>query len=190
MMSEIIVAIDISGSVQHFKQYWNVVKQVVHNYRSRYSTNVKYIFWDHQALFVSSSFVDQSIQKEIGQGGTQPHIILECIYNKYDDKHSIELCIITDGDVEQESVNMCDKIIDVRTYNLKRVECHIINSYPNLSVSCPFTRNGECKVVTYNTSNCISNNIQGIVQLHLTNEDWTILHTIETITLNTFLEHF
>ena len=188
---QIVIAIDISGSVTRFNHYWNVVKHVIHLYRSRYAANeLVFLQWDNDARVVTYSVVQDLIATQKGYGGTEPHCILETMARL--DASSYELCLITDGEVVQNSVNRCDQILqDYRLVQLSRVECHIVNANPNLSVSCPFTRNGECKVTTYRLDPLSSSNhLNGVVQLHLTKDDWTLLRAIETVTLDTFLSKY
>jgi hypothetical protein len=189
--NQIVIAIDVSGSVSHCHPYWNVVKHVIHTYRSRYTiSDLIFIRWDNYAEVITYSVVQGMIESKKGYGGTEPHCILETMSSL--DASSYELCLITDGEVVQNSVNRCDQILqDYQIVQLNKVECHIVNNNPNLSVSCPFTRNGECKVTTYRLdAPSESNHLNGVVQLHLTKDDWTLLRTIETVTLDTFLEQF
>lgn len=56
---------------------------------------------------------------------------------------------MTDGEVKDDKVSLCDKILEgMKGPRIKRAVCYVISSVkePNLSVTCPFTRFCESKV--------------------------------------------
>lgn len=181
--NKVLFCVDISGSVQSFTHYWTIVEQIKNKYQLE-NKSISTIFWSQQSFIEhdSTSLLDTFISERTGNGGTYPDCILQHIPPGTTISH---LCLFTDGEVDQTSVNSLDYLLQNYHIQFDYVECHIIHERsPSLSVTCPFTRNSTSKVYTY------TNNIEGILELQTTAESMFLLSTIETLTLDTFKDYF
>jgi len=140
MSSNKTLFIDISGSVRGFTEYWQQVK----NYYCEHRTSISKIYlWDDNIKLTTQCELSNFINQKKGIGETKPELIAQTIVqnNIYSD-----IIIFTDGHVSDLNVAQIDSILLKTPIN--NVECYIISMCkPNLSVSCPFTRNNES--VTY-----------------------------------------
>ena len=90
---------------------------------------------------------------------------------------------MTDGEVGDHSVRMCDNIIEeAKTksgFKIQKAIVYVVGEYhePNLSVTCPFTRFSESKVF----SKSGTGELKEIMSY--TSEDYKILDTLEDISL-------
>ncbi len=180
MTTTATICIDISGSVGNCTKYWNVVKNIVNDYRQRFET-LNYILWDNKCRIITDkSIIDQTINDKIGNGGTDAWQIIEGI------KHlgvNDNICIITDGQVDLRSIDKVDSWL--KDNNVNNVDCHIISNNPDLSVTCPFTRNNTSKVTTYE----LSRNVSSVV-FEINRQDYEILASLDTISYDNFLENW
>ncbi len=86
------------------------------------------------------------ILKKTGRDGTAPYVVAnECIK-----KQLRNIILITDGEVGQDQVKLCNGILANHKFN--KSICYIISSSSygnanlNMSVTCAFTRNCDMKV--------------------------------------------
>lgn len=176
-MNNTVIYIDISGSVNNSLIYWNKVNEIV-------SLNKDAIFfiWNHQNKEISYNDILVYIKNKKGYGDTKISSVASSIINKnYINKNII---IITDGEVPVCDVNSSELIL--KDFNIKEVECHIINTYNysdniDISVPLPFMRN--------NTSKLYYTNHENITKLikNINKDDYKI---IENITIENVMNNF
>jgi hypothetical protein len=128
--------IDISGSVGGFTEYW-------HQFANYYANNKlsigKIYLWDDKIRLSNHEEIIKLINNPKGYGGTNPELIAKTIV---ENKIYSNIVIFTDGQVSDLNVVQADTILSQTP--IDKVECYIISSgVPNLSVSCPFTRDNE-----------------------------------------------
>ena len=136
---EYTLFVDISGSVGNFTEYWNSVRKIYNNYNNK----INNIFvWDDKIDRVTSNKFEEYIFKKTGRGGTWPEVIAKKLTEC---KITSNIVIITDGEVSNTYVTRADLVLS--DTQLNNVECYIIaRNNPNLSVTCPFTRNNNSHV--------------------------------------------
>lgn len=128
--------IDISGSVGGFTEYW---RQVANYYANNQSSIGSIYLWDSNIKLSNQTELLDLINKKRGFGGTNPELIAQTIVTK---NIKSNIVIFTDGEVSDHNVAQADSILSQNP--IDKVECYIISgSTPNLSVSCPFTRDNE-----------------------------------------------
>lgn len=175
-----IICIDISGSVGYNSFYWLTVKSVVQNWLNKFPEPV-WCFWDNNTVVsYTPELYHKYLSEQRGYGGTMSDIIIPVLK-----KHKIHqnILIITDGAVDTQSIDRCDSAI--RQHAVDNVECHIINNWPNLSVTCPFTRRNTCKVYTHRTA---SESNQLVIQRN--SDDYKILDELAEVKYDTFMENY
>ena len=90
---------------------------------------------------------------------------------------------MTDGQVDNQSVQMCDKIFEAaaeKGFKLIKSICYILNTSSgslNMSVTCPFTRYCDNQVFTKEVHGPL------IMAVQYTVQDYKILDQLEEITL-------
>lgn len=131
-MSGLKILIDCSGSTGHRTSYWNSVGDIANN-----NSDAQFYFWDDKCKKTDFKDVLARVQSCSGGGGTSP----SCFISHLDKNDHI--MIITDGQVSQHDIAVCDKKLD--GFHFSSVTVHFINTggQMNLTVSAPFTRN--CK---------------------------------------------
>jgi len=176
-MDNISVFIDISGSVNGFTNYWLVVE----NWLIKNKKEIKNIYlWNTNIKKSSFSELIIFIKNKYGEYGTDSYNIAKILIKQQINNNIV---IFTDGEVSQCIVSKTDNLLE--NYDIDNVECYIIsNNQPNLSVSCPFTRNNTSKVY-YKKSTDL--NLQCQIK---TKKDYEILNYIDTINLSTFIEKY
>jgi hypothetical protein len=180
---KVVFAVDISGSVARYANYWKLVNRLYTDLCKTYSPNSIIVLpWYTTLVEVTHVQFSQMITQQYGVGGTDPN----CIVNRL---HSIglvdEFIIVTDGEIGADEVKRCDQTMAGVRANIKSVHCHIINDCPDVSVTTPFTRGVPAIVSAYRRSsaNLIQENI-----FHLTKEDYHRLEILDQITLDEFVE--
>lgn len=176
-----IVCIDISGSVSGYEFYWKTVKSIVNDWLIRFPNPV-WCFWNTDAIVsYTKDLYIKHFSEKIGYNATMSDVIVPVLKNH---KINENILLITDGEVDNQSIDRCD--LQLRQYHVNNVECHIINSSPNLSVTCPFTRKNTSKVYTYKPS------AKGLSQLvfNYSINDYKILEGIESLSYDTFMEKY
>lgn len=173
------IFLDISGSVNNSLHYWENVKNIYNKHKDDISD---FYVWDNGVKKHDRTTFIAYINSMRGYGGTEPSKIINCIKtNKI--KHII---LITDGEVGDDEVSRTDKLLD--NYKLEKSICYIIAntvySKPNMSVTCPFTRNCSSKVYKkyYNE--------EMTEEISFTQDDFKILDELDTISLDNFLEKY
>ncbi len=167
------VFVDISGSVSGFREYWGEIM----SWYMKNRTNIKNVYlWDNNIIKSSLSELEKYCSQAIGKGGTNPELIANTLV-KENIKNNI--IIFTDGDVYDTSVQKCDEIL--KNFKIDNVECYIISqSQPNLSVTCPFTRNNTSQVF-YKQARQENYSCQ-----IKTAQDYEMIKELATINLETF----
>lgn len=160
--------VDISGSVNNFTEYWNLVEKV----KNENTFNTIYL-WDSDIKKSNLDELNQMIKQKKGYKGTNPELICQVLKKE---KINDNIVIITDGDVSNHAVQRCDESLS--NYKINNVECYIIGSRANMSVTCPFTRE--------NTSNVYYNNLLSEETVNLNKSDYELLNILDTMDLSTF----
>lgn len=160
--------VDISGSVNYFIEYWNLVEKVKNE-----NTFSKIYLWDSQIKKSNLEELNQMIKQKKGYAGTNPELICQVLKKE---KINDNIVIITDGDVNDNYVQKCDESLS--DYKINNVECYIIGRRANMSVTCPFTRE--------NTSNVYYNNLLSEETVNLNKSDYELLNILDTMDLSTF----
>ena len=102
----------------------------------------------------------------------------EIVNNKF-----YNIILVTDGEVGDYSVQHCDRILQeakqLANFTIQKAECYVIGGYqePNLSVTCPFTRFSESKVL----SKAGMGELKTVMQY--TAEDYRMLDSLQELTL-------
>lgn len=130
---KIVVCVDFSGSTYGSFEYWRRVIEIIEE-----NPNADYILWDHESKFIEKKELKEIAISRRGNGGTKPSKFIPLI------KEYKNIIIITDGQVSDEEVENCDKLIS--EFKLKFNFVNVIfvkvgRGEINLSVSAPFTRN-------------------------------------------------
>ena len=165
-----LIAIDDSGSTGGSTFYWSNVTSIIANA----SDQDKFMLWDSESKITTLAVVRNRALQKAGMGGTVPNLVAQKLVN---DSSITHLVLITDGEVTQHDVDLCDQTLQ-RLNRRITTDCHVISHNPNLSVTCPFSRLGETTVHTYQAGHQ--------VVLSVSAEDMAVLDRIDTI--NTYQE--
>lgn len=176
-MSDTIIYIDISGSVNGSDIYWKKVDKIItENIKS------KFIVWDTNIKEITYNQLLKYINDKKGYGGT----MISCVASSIVEKkfNNSKIIIITDGEVSSSDVILSEKKLN--GFNIKEVECHIIkaSTYLNvidISVPLAFMRN--------NTSRLYYTNREDDTKLikSINKADYEML---KNITLENVMNHF
>lgn len=172
--------VDNSGSTGNSANYWSAVNDVIYKYAKNIS---HYYLWNSDIKEVPLKQLEAWVTSKKGTGGTSPNVVAQEVVSK---KYK-EIILVTDGEVGDGSVQMCDKIFDEaeknQNFKYDKSICFIISTgygELNMSVTCPFTRNCESQVYTKRKDE----QLKALVQY--TAQDYKILDTLEEITLQNF----
>jgi len=170
--NKIELFVDISGSVSGFKEYWNCVN----TFYKENKENINHIYvWDDRIDLISKCQFEEMIKATKGRGGTYPSTIANTIVSR---KYNNNIVIFTDGDVSQSEVDKVETLLC--NYMIDNVRCYIVShSKPNLSVTCPFTRNNTSTIYSKEGSS------EYVVQ-HMDKNTYKLLEDLKTITLEQF----
>jgi hypothetical protein len=140
-----ILYIDCSYSVSGCSFYWEEVKKILNN------NNIeKYYLWNSSLFESNKEEIKKYIIMEKGFSGTTiSNVALSIIKKKYENN---DIIIITDGEVIQNEVIKCEKILSTITFT--NIECYIITSKKindiDISVPLPFIKRGNSKLYISN----------------------------------------
>ena len=95
------VLIDFSGSTGGQRSYWDTVLRIIET-----NQDATFVLWDTSAHTVSLAEATKVAKNCTGNGGTQPQCFAKLLPN------NSNLIIITDGQVGQSDVLMCDTILN------------------------------------------------------------------------------
>ena len=133
-------ALDYSGSTSGEKFYHDNVKVIL---EKKFKEGDDIIIWDTSAKFIPYNEYMEINKNRKGFGGTIPNVI----FNLFQDKETIhysEFILISDGEVSQYDVEICDQEFQKNKNKLMYdyVEVYLIGrkENTNLSVASPFTR--------------------------------------------------
>jgi hypothetical protein len=163
----VLIAYDSSGSTYGAKTYHRITQSIVSKY-----PKARIISWNNTWKEISHHELKRINTTEWGDGGTQINCVATSLLTL---NFQGQLILITDGGVDTQSIDRCDRMLQ----NFKGItiaETHIIGSFANMSVSCPFTRYCPHTVYTYNSNQETPNNT-----VHVSEEDLNTLNTIDTI---------
>lgn len=166
-----VYAIDVSGSTSGSYFYHDKVQKIVDE---MYKEGDIIILWESSSTIASKAELDRLNSERRGYGGTSPH----CIFDLTDDigfKSFGTFVLITDGEVDYYSIKYCDDTIRQKEITFKYVYAYIINSSPNMSVTCPFTRYCPNKVVA------MTNKDNEKIYSDVTDEDLLTINEIQNI---------
>ncbi len=175
--NNISVFVDISGSVGNFVQYWNEVS----NWYSANKSNITNVyFWDDGIKKGSCKDLEKMCVERKGYGCTCPNQIAKTLMSQ---KIKENIVIFTDGEVSDRDVSNCDFALS--SWSIDNVDCYIIsNSNPNLSVTCPFTRNNTSRVFYKNKTHT------EFTCQNKSRADFEMINQLESINLETFNEKY
>jgi hypothetical protein len=177
-------AIDYSGSTNGEIFYHKNVKEILDK---KYNNKDDIIIWDSSSKFISYNEYMKINKNKEGNGGTSPESIFKLFKNKKKKKYS-EFILITDGQVGQQEVELCDKNFELykNNFNYDYCEVYLIGNKgsTNLSVSCPFTRFCPSKTILKSPQE------EKIIS-EISNDDLKIIDKINSIsTLNEFNQYY
>lgn len=173
IMSNILIAYDSSGSTAGVDRYHTITKTIHEKYPS-----CRIISWNSSWEEISHERFHIMHRTLHGDGGTSIDNIADAIL-KF--RFSGELIIITDGEVCPSSIDKSDNML--QNYNgLTYVQVHLIGNNANMSVSCPFTRNVNHCVYTYD-------GCEPVKHVAVTQEDFELLGKIDSINSISEFEH-
>lgn len=135
MSTNLLFAIDYSGSTGRKANYWNKVLALVTPHQK-----ATFLIWDTSAKNITYDQIVVHCQSMSGNGGTEPQCIAKLLPAN---TKNTNLVLITDGEVLPKDVTACDEALKERSF--ASVEVHFIKTggNMNLSVSAPFTRNAK-----------------------------------------------
>lgn len=155
----IFVCIDASGSTQGNVFYWSKVYQILEDMKVELP-DCNAIFWDTSMInFPLGEALKQinNSRTSICGGGTSPSCFIHALSRTKNNR----LVLITDGQVGNNEVQICDTIIDQENIKFSMVHCHFLNTGGsiNLSVSSPFTR--SCQFRIFQDENLVASGNSG-----------------------------
>lgn len=118
-----VIAIDYSGSTGRSLEYWQYVNGVVNETKGEQTT---YVLWDDESKLKTYEDVNDQICSMKGHGCTDPSSFIKFL------KSGDRLEIVTDGEVPQNTVTACDKMLT--DIILESVTIHVVDSDLNLEV--------------------------------------------------------
>jgi len=168
-----VIAVDISGSVSGSIRYWSVVREVYDKHEDL-TEPITIVLWDTKATIVELPALKKFWETKRGCGGTKPYCFLQLL-----PEDITTLVLLTDGQVNQTDID----VIDQNNLRITNVECHIIDNNPNLSVTCPFTRNNNAVVYTHTL-------LETKLVLQINAKDYALLDQIDSLSYDNFLENY
>ena len=175
--------IDNSGSVGGSLNYWNTVSMIFGQYAK---DTAHYYLWNSTCDPTTKKVLENNITSRKGTGGTSPNnVATEIVQKRFK-----RIILVTDGQVGNEKVQLCDKIFETaadKGFKLSKSICYIVSSEYgslNMSVTCPFTRYCENQVFTKEKDKPLASIVQ------YTAQDYQILDQLEEITLENFEAKF
>ncbi|AYV80167.1 MAG: hypothetical protein Gaeavirus13_9 [Gaeavirus sp.] len=174
MENNITLYIDISGSVSNFLEYWKQVSE----FYAKNVDNIKTIWgWSNKITSIDKAMMTSIISKKVGSGGTMPQLIASNMVE------NSNIVIFTDGQVADADVAEVDRLLEHKEIN--NVTCYVIStSEPNLSVTCPFTRNNT-SIVYYKKNTDLTFRTQSNAAI-----DYTLIHELDTISISDFTDKY
>ena len=133
-------ALDYSGSTSGEKFYHDNVKVIL---EKKFKEGDDIIIWDTSAKFIPYNEYMEINKNRKGFGGTSPNVIFS-LFKDIETIHYSEFILISDGEVSQYEVEICDQEFQKNKNKLMYdyVEVYLIGrkENTNLSVASPFTR--------------------------------------------------
>ena len=144
-----LFCIDNSSSVRHETVYHNITKKVFNEFSKSKGGYLIY-FWGSTIKKVNESEFREWNKNKEGCGGTQSELIADVIINEKN--YGIEhLIIITDGQVDCNSIDESDEKMKQNNIHFKYVSTYIIGSGGDRSVGAPYCRGDPNVTYKYNT---------------------------------------
>jgi hypothetical protein len=173
------IMLDTSGSVGGSKNYWNTINDILSLHGPQIG---HFYFWNTSIEEINRKRFEQAITERRGWGGTAPELVADEVIRKNIKK----IIMITDGQVSDNSVNKCDKVLE--KHEFEKSICYIISSSSygglNMSVTCPFTRRCDNEVYEKHEGQPLKKLVQ------YTPADYKILDTLDEISLENFQERY
>jgi hypothetical protein len=219
-MFKVLFAYDISGSTGSFTEYHNASQQIKRDLIADYGKeNVAIAAWDSAWTSMSHEELDEVNATKKGRGGTSPIEIAKAFQAITSPGHLFglpstipdavraaltvpspasvleELVILTDGEVSASSVGALDDFIQSQSLHFPHVRIYICNKgdTPNMSVCCPFMRNGTSQVFQWQTASGFEaqGSTAAVLQTEVTAEALALLRNLEQIrTADDFFKHY
>ena len=143
-----LFAVDCSGSISNWSgktAYFNKLRVLRKEYYKS-ERGDKFYTWGDKYHHLTEEQTDEFISKEDGDESTDSRLIAE-IGNENKNENFQHLIIVTDGQVSEEDIDECDKLVKEYDLHYSFVSTYIIGSGGNESVGCPFSR--DCPGITY-----------------------------------------
>ena len=176
-----IFAFDNSGSIYfRSKLYFEVVKDIIIN---QFKKEDICFVWSDCIKEKSYEEIEQWIEDKSTPGDdTCPHYIVEEANKKEEMRE--HLLIVTDGRIDEEEIELCDKMMKQYDINFKYVTVYIIGE-GDLSVGTPFSRNSPNKTIH------ITDDKKEEIYVNFTHKDLIIFDNLEKISsYNEFKNNF
>ena len=176
---EYTLGLDISGSTNQNKNYWETVKIIYEKYKI-----TKIIVWNTSAKIINSQELLEIIIKKSGDNGTSIYsFALKLINEKIKDN----IILITDGKIDISDVYNTDILFESHNYKINNILCfNLHNGIYDYSVFAPFRRNNINYIYEKNTYS----NTELKLEQYISLEDIKLINNIETITIETFHSNF
>ena len=137
-----LFAFDNSGSITGNELYFNEINRLIKKY---YKPGDKFYLWGTTYKEKSKSQIEQWIYEKKGNEGTNSVNIAKIA--KENPNHREHLIIVTDGSVDLNSIDECDRFISKENIKFKFVSVYLIGRQADKSVGAPFCRNSPNKNV-------------------------------------------
>lgn len=168
---------DMSGSTSNQKNYHELSLKIYNDQVK--NKNHIIVGWDNNyEILKDNTYIYMCINRR-GRGGTLTSQIGKYL-STLNTTNSLELIIITDGEVDIGDISQCDYYVSNLKLDIKKVTAYISSrSSPNCSVFAPFMRGSwDCKIFH---DNQYSNEMKSIYSLNQ-KERFKLMEIIKTAT--------
>ena len=168
-----LFAVDCSGSISGKNNYFSKLRELRLKYYNS-SRGDKFYTWGSGYYYKNEAEMDSFIANKYGPDGTESYYIAE-IGRVTKNENFEHLIIVTDGQVDESSIDESDRRVKQYDLHFKYVSSYIIGSGGNETVGAPFCR--DCPGITY----LIDNYGNEKIQASLNREDQKALENIDSI---------
>ena len=149
-----LFAFDNSGSITGNELYFNEINRLIKEY---YKPGDKFYLWGTTYTEKSKSQIERWIYEKKGNEGTDSVNIAKIA--KENPNYREHLIIVTDGSVNSQCIDECDKFLAKENIEFKFVSVYMIGRQADESVGASFCRNSPNKnvlIIDQNNRNIIS----------------------------------
>ena len=137
-----LFAFDNSGSITGNELYFNEINRLIKEY---YKPGDKFYLWGTTYTEKSKSQIERWIYEKEGNEGTDSVNIAKIA--KENPNYREHLIIVTDGSVNSQCIDECDKFLAKENIEFKFISVYMIGRLADESVGAPFCRNSPNKNV-------------------------------------------